>query len=316
MITVDLKELRRELNQVVINQGEAIDVVSLFIFKHWMKRIILQEYERDNIPMSNLLLSGKSGVGKTFLIQQCCKLLDLPLIIIDAKQISQSGWHGHSLEDLLIDSIWPLTSGEIQKTVVLIDEFDKLCTANTASGGENVNQSIQYSLLKFMEGMKLSSKGQYLCNTKDLCFILAGSFSFLEGKHKGYTIGFNKESKHRGFHEDFLEDLINDGLVPELAGRISEVAILNEHTAKSMSQIWDSKLSNISTWKHILNQLHIDFVVTEESKDIAIKKAMTKKVGVRGLNQEMEKLVNVILNQIDINLKEIYQDIRIRPFEK
>lgn len=272
------QKLKKDILNIVVGQDEAVDKVVNYLFKHIIS-ICAQENGLHTHNKSNLLLTGNSGCGKTFVIQVACGLMNLPFIEINCKSISQEGWSGTSLIKHLQEGLYNIPKSLYKFSIIFLDEFDKLCMPNYSSGGDDVSIHLQNGLLKTLEGSILSGHG---LNTAELCFILAGNFHSMRQNRISKGIGFSGNLVNKSNH-DIYEELIKFGVIPELAGRISDVIELNDLDEHTLLEILNNDNFIYKNWQNIFNECNIDFSISGTDKDKIIEEAKSKKTGARGL---------------------------------
>lgn len=308
------------LNDYVIGQEEAKKVLSVAVYNHY-KRInhIATDIELDK---SNVLLLGPSGSGKTLLASTVAKILDVPFAIADATTVTESGYVGDDVENLitklLFNSEYDIDRAE--KGIIYIDEIDKKSRkSESASITRDVSgEGVQQALLKMIEGTEVrvppgggrKHPGQEMItvNTKDILFILGGAFVDLE-KHikkrlnKTKSIGFGsnldefKEENYLNHIEP--DDLVEFGLIPELIGRIPVRVGLEELTKEQLIQVLTQpKNSIVKQFQRLFEMDNVKLEFTDGACEEIVKVCNDTKVGARGLRSVIE---NVLLD-VQFNL--------------
>ncbi len=303
------------LNDYVIGQEEAKKVLSVAVYNHY-KRInhIATDIELDK---SNVLLLGPSGSGKTLLASTVAKILDVPFAIADATTVTESGYVGDDVENLitklLFNSEYDIDRAE--KGIIYIDEIDKKSRkSESASITRDVSgEGVQQALLKMIEGTEVrvppgggrKHPGQEMIsvNTKDILFILGGAFVDLE-KHikkrlnKTKSIGFGsnldefKEENYLNHIEP--DDLVEFGLIPELIGRIPVRVGLEELTKEQLIQVLTQpKNSIVKQFQRLFEMDNVKLEFTDGACEEIVKVCNDTKVGARGLRSVIE---NVLLD--------------------
>jgi len=303
------------LNDYVIGQEEAKKVLSVAVYNHY-KRInhIATDIELDK---SNVLLLGPSGSGKTLLASTVAKILDVPFAIADATTVTESGYVGDDVENLitklLFNSEYDIDRAE--KGIIYIDEIDKKSRkSESASITRDVSgEGVQQALLKMIEGTEVrvppgggrKHPGQEMIsvNTKDILFILGGAFVDLE-KHikkrlnKTKSIGFGsnldefKEENYLSHIEP--DDLVEFGLIPELIGRIPVRVGLEELTKEQLIQVLTQpKNSIVKQFQRLFEMDNVKLEFTDSACEEIVKVCNDTKVGARGLRSVIE---NVLLD--------------------
>ena len=308
------------LNEFVIGQEEAKKVLSVAVYNHY-KRInhIATDIELDK---SNVLLLGPSGSGKTLLASTIAKILDVPFAIADATTVTEAGYVGDDVENLITKllSAAEYDIDRAEKGIVYVDEIDKKGRkSESASITRDVSgEGVQQALLKMIEGADIRvppSGGRkhpqsevIEINTKDILFILGGAFIDLE-KHikkrlnKTKSIGFGAiidEKQDDTNYLNFVEpdDLVEYGLIPELVGRIPIRVGLKELTHNELIKVLtEPKNSIIKQFQRLFEMDNVKLEFTDGACEEIVKLCTDTKVGARGLRSVIEStLLNVQFN--------------------
>ncbi len=292
---ISLLELQEKVNSKVVGQEKAVKKITTAIYKHVLRKYA-QMLDIEIETNSNLLLAGSSGSGKTYIVREAAKASQLPYIELNAKSISQEGWHGKSFIDQLknnLDPTNPLWPG----TIIFIDEFDKLCMPNYSSGGDDVNQHLQHSLLKYIEGMPIYLFGVDH-DTSQFLFVFGGAFSTLTNKKEPKAnIGFNKHAHKEEEDTHFYQELIKFGMIPELAGRIRSVSVLNKFDKKMYKQVYNNEHFILNKWLELFKHFKLPSAIPNKVVNTAIKDAIKKDLGCRGFIQSLEDYIDDIINK-------------------
>jgi ATP-dependent Clp protease ATP-binding subunit ClpX len=291
----NILDVIKKANEIVIGQEHSVKKVALAIYKH--KLLTNNLVYLDYPPKQNLLVIGETGTGKTYMTKVIAEQLDAHYIEIDCKTICQEGWKGQSFRDILMDKLKNRASCYADPfTVVVLDEFDKLCANQTSSAGEDVGVTLQQGLLKYLEGAEL---GNY--NTTNYCFILVGSFQVLRDNqaNKKANIGF--EGTIEGQDSDITEQLLEYGVIPEIVGRIGDITSTDPLKSEHLFEIIMNEQGLYKKWQKLLAEYKIEFTMTYEEMDEAVQKALKNKTNARGLFSNIhDKLDIAILLNSDI----------------
>lgn len=309
------KQIKSFLDEYVIGQEQAKKVLSVEIYNHF-NRITNKDKE---IQKNNILMIGKSGVGKTLLVQTLAKLLDLPLTIIDCTQLSQSGYKGADSEDILKQLILA-ADGDIQKAqngIVFLDEFDKLAKRNLTSSTDKdpAGEGVQFELLRMIEGHKYHIKQEGVrenkssIDTTNILFICSGAFSGLDKiieknqQDSDLGIGFSANVVKKEITDSVEiteEDLIEYGIITEVVSRLHICVKLNDLTKEDYRKILlEPKNSVIKQYQNLLSLDGFKLDFSDDFIDKTIDQVYDSKKGARGLKSVVEKTMRDIIYNID-----------------
>ena len=300
-------DIMNQLNDVVIGQEEAKEVLSVAAYYH-QRRITDQT---GLLKKNNIMLIGPSGSGKTLLIKELAKIIDVPFVIADATSITQSGYVGEDVNNVLVRLV-NNANGDVEraeKGIVFIDEIDKIAKRMSVQGlRDATGEGVQQELLKMIEGTdvllmpnhKISPMSAMLdvtINTENILFIVAGAFTDLN-ETKEQQIGFAQNSKnvHTEDRKIEVEQLIAYGMIPEFMGRFPIISQLKKLTVDDMVCIMKNPRNSIvNEYKYLFLLDGIDVEFTDDAIRKIAELAINRGLGARGLRCMFEKITRSIL---------------------
>ena len=308
------KSLFDFLEENAVGQEEAKKTLSVAMYNHF-KRIKLNR-EGIQINKNNILLIGSTGVGKTFITSLLAKKLNLPFVIADANSLTQAGYVGGDVEDML-ESLVRKADGDVEKAqcgVVIIDEIDKICSSKGSSGRDPSGEGVQQALLKLVEGGEFKVGGSkaepktksYMFDTTNVLFIVAGAFTNIEEivlsrEVPSENIGFLNESKEKISKDEIYkkvmqEDFEKFGIIPELLSRLPTRVSLRPLTEENLVEIM-SKINNnlVGQYKHLFAEDDIKFKITKSALREIARNSILGNTGARGLQGIFEQLSREIM---------------------
>lgn len=333
-------QIKEYLDESVINQDYAKKILSVAVTNH-SKLLEYNALKKDKIGIdiekSNILLLGKTGSGKTWIIKQIAKYLKRPCVIVDASSLTKSGFVGEDVNSI-IAKLYREAGEDVSKTqqgIVYIDEIDKIAARDPenagAQGSDIGGRDVQYELLKLVEGGKVAIKtGGMLgqgstveIDTTNILFICGGAFTGIEKKiaerlNKSIDNGFGftnvkseneiqDEITYNGLIDNILpEDLSNFGIIPELLGRLPVICPLKELSIEDLENILtEPKHATFKQLKELISMYGVELEFDQDTIHTIAKLAYDRKTGARALRSVCEALVDDKIFEITPKTKKI-----------
>ena len=314
---IDIKpnELYCKLNSYVIGQDNAIKNISAAVYEHIIKcRLNKDENKKDKIDKTNTLIIGQTGTGKTFICNTLSKILNIPIYIADASQLTETGYVGLSPESMFVGLLKEckqnMEGNKFPISIIYIDEIDKIAISKEKDGIIG-SKSVQEEFLKIFESTTHCCFGMFDNREYDISnvmFILGGAFSGLEKiiekrkkTNKGKSIGFFKDNIVEQDNLNILqqvttEDLIEYGFLQEFIGRLPNKVILNALTKQDLIKILTKSQNNVITqYKQVFTEAGINLNILDETIEYVAEQAIKNNTGARGLKSILSSILNKIL---------------------
>jgi ATP-dependent Clp protease ATP-binding subunit ClpX len=323
------REIVDTLGQFIIGQERAKKVVAVAVYNHYKRITLAKSGKKDDVEVqkSNLLFIGPTGCGKTYIAQTLAKILNVPFCIADATTLTEAGYVGEDVESILLNLLRnaDYDVAKAEKGIVYIDEIDKIArkTENVSITRDVSGEGVQQALLKMLEGKiahvppqggrKHPHQDYIPINTKDILFLLGGSFEgiekIIERRTHTRSLGFGsspvtKRDRQTGhmIAQTGPEDLLRFGLIPEFIGRVPVFVTFDQLGENELVKILtEPKNSLVKQYQRLMRMEGVDLEITPKAMQAIARKAIKQNIGARGLRRIIESLMLDLMYDVPSN---------------